>query len=536
MVRTSGFHPENRSSTLRGVAMSVDYLNLSRAEDIKEPKEKILYRFFEVLPGALSWGTLITAFILAAVLPMLAAIFIIVFDLYWLLRISYLSFHQIVSYRQMKKNLKIDWLSRLNNELEIKNWQDIYHLIILPVFKEGIEVVQSTCQSLKEAKYPKNKMFVVLTVEERAGKQSQEMAKTIKEKFGKDFFSFLTTCHPQNIPGEIAGKGSNVAWALKQAKEKIISPLKIPKQNIIVSNFDIDTRPYPQYFACLTYNYLSVKDPLRASYQPIPIYNNNIWQAPAFSRVISTSGTFWQMMQQERPEHLVTYSAHSMPFKTLEQVGYPVGLMSVNDDSHIFWKAFFYYNGDYRVIPLHYPVSMDAVMAENWFKTAINQYKQQRRWAWGCTEIPYIFYAFLKNKKIPVREKISRSLNVIDGFWSWATSTLLIFFLGWLPLILGGESFNVSLLSYNLPRLTSNIMTIAMFGMMISAIISLLLLPPRPKNFSWFKNLFIFLQWLLLPFTLIIFGSFPALDAQARLIIKKPLGFWSTDKIRKAKN
>jgi hypothetical protein len=37
----------------------------------------------------------------------------------------------------------------------------------------------------------------------------------------------------------------------------------------------------------------------------------------------------------------------------------------------------------------------------------------------------------------------------------------------------------------------------------------------------------------LLPLTLIVFGTFPALDAQTRLILKKPLGFWVTEKISK---
>jgi hypothetical protein len=39
-----------------------------------------------------------------------------------------------------------------------------------------------------------------------------------------------------------------------------------------------------------------------------------------------------------------------------------------------------------------------------------------------------------------------------------------------------------------------------------------------------------FLQWLLLPVTLIVFGAFPALESQTRMIINKPLGFWVTEK------
>ena len=517
--------------------MSVDYLNLVRAQDLKNPKERLIYRFFEILPGALSLGTLGMAIILSCLAPIVVAIFIIIFDIYWLLRILYLSFHQIVSWRQMRRNLKINWLEKLdkltinNQQLTINNWRDICHLIILPMYKEGIEIVRPTLESLVATDYPKQNLIIVLATEERAGLVSQKIAKEIQKSFSQKFFKFLITHHPQNIPGEIAGKGSNVAWAVKEVKKLFDNKLSIPYENIIVSNFDIDTRPYPQYFACLTFHYLTTKNPQKSSCQPIPIYNNNIWDAPAFSRVISTSGTFWQMMQQERPEQLVSYSSHSIAFKTLLEVDYPENLVS--DDSRIFWKSYFKYNGDYRIIPLHYPVSMDTVLAKTTFRTIVNQYKQQRRWAGGCENIPFCLYGFLKNKKISLKEKFRHSLIILEGFWSWAVVALLIFFLGWLPLILGGAAFNLTLLSYNLPKITGYIMTIAMIGMIVSAVISFLLLPPRPARCSRWKNLFMVLQWLLLPITLIAFGSLPALDAQIRLMLNRPLGFSVTEKIRK---
>lgn len=506
--------------------MSSDYLNLSQAQDLKDKKERILYRFFEILPGLLSLGTLGGAFILSWMKPVVIAIFIILFDLYWLLKVLYLSFHQISSFLKMKRNLKIDWLKKIKT---IPNWEKIYHLIILPFFKEGKEIIEETLNSLFNSQYSKDKMIIVLSGEERVGEKAREMAKEIKREFGGKFFQFLVTFHPKDIEGEMAGKGSNFAWAFKEAKEKIIQPLKIPPENIIVSNFDIDTKPYSHYFSCLTYHYLKSKDQERASYQPIPIYNNNIWQAPAFSRVVATSGTFWQMMQQERIEQLVTYSSHSLPFKVLAEVGYPSNLVS--DDSRIFWKSYLYYNGDYRVIPLHYPVSMDAVLAKNLFRTIVNQYKQQRRWAWGVENIPYLIFGFCQNKQIPLFEKIRHVFIILEGFWSWATAALLISFLGWLPLILGGADFNLTLMSYNLPRLTRNLMTLASFGMIISGILSFLILPPRPKNFSRLRNLSIILQWLLLPLTLIVFGSIPALEAQVRLLWGKYLSFWSTEKV-----
>jgi len=137
----------------------------------------------------------------------------------------------------------------------------------------------------------------------------------------------------------LQGKGANVNWAINQVKEKYLSGLGVSPEDIVVSLFDIDTKPYPQYFSCLSWYYLNSPDRLHKSYQPIPVYNNNIWEAPLISRIIATSSTFWEMMQQERPEQLVTFSSHSMPLKALLEVGYPRNVVS--DDSRIFWSVLF---------------------------------------------------------------------------------------------------------------------------------------------------------------------------------------------------
>ncbi|MCX6724295.1 MAG: glycosyltransferase family 2 protein [Candidatus Staskawiczbacteria bacterium] len=512
--------------------MEKSYLNISKASDVADAGGRRIYRFFEMIPAIISLGTLFGVLVFSWLFPSGVAIFIICFCFYYLFRILYFSLHQTVGYFRVKSNMKKDWLKELR---KISRWKSIYHIIILPTYKESKEIIEESIESLVKSDYPKEKMIVVLAVEKRAGKNFEDQAGDIAKKYEDIFFQFLVAVHPDEIKGEIGGKGSNTAWAGKEVKEKVIDKLAMPYENILVSTFDIDTKVFFQYFSCLTWHYLTEPNPMNASYQPVPVYNNNIWSASLFSRVVSTSNTFWQMIQQERSEKLTTYSSHSTPGKVFFEVGYPCNVVS--DDSRIFWKAYLYYDGNYRVVPIYYLVSMDAVLAKNFWRTILNQYKQQRRWAWGCDEIPYMLFGFWKNKKISLGSKISHLFTVIDGFWSWATAALLLFLLGWLPILLGGSKFNFSVLSFNLPILTSQIMTVSMVGMFVSAILSTMLLPPVPKTMKWylrwFKKSTVFLQWIFLPITLILFGSLPALDAQIRLMLGKYMGFWVTEKIRK---
>jgi len=517
--------------------MNKEYLKVGFARDLRDSKDRRLFRFLEILPGVLSWATILIVIFLSWQRPIWVAFFIIIFDIYWLLKTLFLSFHQKVSFKRIRENLKTDWLKRLdklrieNCKLKIENWRDVYHLVILPMYKEGLDVVRPTFQALVNSKYPLNKLIVVLGIEERAGQVAQEVAREIKKEFANKFFKFLIAVHPKDISGEIAGKGPNETWAGKRAKE-FIDKERIPYENIIVSSFDIDTQVYDQYFACLTYHYLTSNNPLRSSFQPVPVYNNNIWDAPAISRVVAMGATFWHMIQQERPERMSTFSSHSMSFKAIVDMDFwPV--KNVSEDSRIFWQSLLFYNGDYQNISLYYPVSMDANLAHNFWQTTINVFRQQTRWSWGVENVPYFTFGCIKNKAMALGKKIYHQFHHWEAFWSWATNSLLIFMLGWLPLFLGGEAFNRTVLSYNLPRMTRTIMTLAMIGLVVSAFYALRLLPPRPEKYKKRKYIWMILQWILVPIVMIVFGAIPALISQTRLMIGKYMGFWVTVKKRK---
>jgi hypothetical protein len=176
---------------------------------------------------------------------------------------------------------------------------------------------------------------------------------------------------------------------------------------------------------------------------------------------------------------------------------------------------------------------MDANVAKSFWKTLSNLYKQQRRWAYGVGDIPYFLFGFLKNKKIPFGKKFSLALELIEGHFSWAVASILIFLLGWLPSFIGGFEFSHSIISYNLSKIVGRVMTMAMVGIIASCYFSLILLPPRPPEYGRFKYLVFALSWILCPIIMVFFVSVPAIDAQTRWMLGKYMGFLATEKVRK---
>lgn len=478
-----------------------------------------------MVPGLLAWGTLLGTIVLSYFAPVWAAYFIIGFDLYWLLKTIYLSTHLWQNSKRMKHHMKLDWKETLKD----LKYDHIYHLVILPFYDESFELLDQSVKSIVESRYDHKKIFLVLASENRAGQKAKDDAAQILEKYRDDFGQILTTSHPFGVPGEMPGKGSNISYACEEARVKLLDANNVPYKDVIVSALDSDTTLYQDYFLCLTWHFLTAENPYRTSYQPVPFYYNNIWQAPALSRVAASSCTFWQMIEQERPERLVTFSSHAVPFQTLYELGYWQKNM-VSDDSRIFWNAYIAYDGDYKVTPLSYPVSMDSNLAPKFWQTMKNIYKQQRRWAWGSENLPYLLFNFIKNKNISLGKKIKTSLIQLEGYWSLTTNPLMIFLLGWLPITLGGKVFNSSVLSYNLPFITRNLMVIAMSGILVSAIVAISFLPKAPNESKLHHKLFMILQWIFVPVTIIVFGAIPGLDAQTRLMLGKYMGFWVTPK------
>lgn len=524
-------------------------------------------RLFEIIPGFFCWITLISPFFLAVFRPSYLAYFVICFDLYWLYKAIFMAGYLLSGYTHYRRDVAIDWFKRLSElenldnyiaklkkesvhkrnflkkklqaELEeievikerektLKNWKDLYQVVILPTYKEELLILRHSILACQNAKWPNEKMIIVLATEEREGKTARQKANILKKEFGGVFFKFLVTEHPGDLAGELKAKGANTTWAAKKL-QKFLDENKITYENVIVSTFDADTRAHPQYFACLAYKYIINPNRLRRSFQPVPFYSNNIWQVPSWSRVVAFSSSFWQLIEATRPHRMINFSSQAMSMQTLVDIDFWDKTI-VSEDSRQFFRAYFTYEGDHQVVPIFTPVYMDAVMGHNFWDTIKEQYLQKRRWAWGVEHFPYLCRELPKHKEIPFISRLTIMWRQFEGHWSWATSSLLLAFAGWLPFALN-PVFRSTVVAYHLPSLARFLLSLTWFGLFISTYISMNLMPEKPKDYSFWKMLRVYLQWILVPITAVLFGSIPAVDAQTRLMLGKHLGFRVTKKI-----
>jgi len=495
-------------------------------------RDRFYRRLFEIVPGALTWGTIIGLFVFAFIRPVWVAIFVIVFDLFWVTRMLYLTTLLVFAYRRLAREKGINWIKRCE---ELKpadglRYAHIYQAVLFPVYKEGMEVLKASLDALIHSNYPKDKMIVVLSVEERAGAEPWENAIHLSDLYKNKFFHFIVTRHPDNLPGEIKVKGANATWGAKMLRD-FVDSRKIEHNHVVISCFDADTCAEREYFGCLAWHYITNPDRNRSSYQPIPVYNNNIWHARSIARILELASSFMQMIETMRVEKFVTFSSHSMSFKTLVDVGYwPVDMIS--DDSAIYWKCFLHFNGHYTVIPMYVTVSMDVATEKAIIPTIVKQYKQKRRWAWGVENFPYVMMGFRKANKIPLLQKIRRAFNILECHYTWAVWAVIVTFIAPLPLLFGGGLFRQTTIGYNLPSVSAALFRVSMSTLFIFIFITVKLLPPRPPDVKPQKRIIMILQWFFSPLVAVVLGSTPAIDAQTRLMLGKYMKFQVTSKHR----
>src|SRR3989338_4499958 len=82
-----------------------------------QPQKDWRYRFFEKLPGIISWSVLALPFVLSQINPTLTVIFIISYLLLWFMRAVGLNIRVLQGWSTMQKHQKLPWLQMLE-ELE----------------------------------------------------------------------------------------------------------------------------------------------------------------------------------------------------------------------------------------------------------------------------------------------------------------------------------------------------------------------------------------------------------------------------------
>jgi len=513
------------------------------------------YRFFEMVPALLSYGALVLLIVLSLVSPLLAAVYLMLIIVTLLVKAVGIAYHTIQGRNNLERAQKIDWRERLEDfenpqesyELRMKSRSkafgmqnhidnlrlaaadpaafpkpsELYNLVIIAAYNEGYEVIEPTVRSVLATTYDKSHLIIALAYEERGGPEIEKTAERLRREFASEFVDFVLVKHPRDLPDEVVGKGGNITYAGKHM-QKWLDEKGIEYKNVLVTTLDSDNRPHAVYFDYATYEFVAHEDRKHLAFQPISLFLNNIWDVPAPMRVVATGNSFWNIISSMRPHALRNFASHSQPMEALVEMDF-WSTRTIVEDGHQYWRSYFYFNGNYDVVPLFVPIYQDAVLDTTYVKTLKAQFIQLRRWAYGASDVPYVATrVFSRKRNVPFLAGLSRLIRLIDGHLTLAVVTILVTVGGWVPLFINNQAYH-DVVAHQLPDVISVIQRIALIGLFITVFLSLKMLPARPERYKRTRSLGMILQWFLMPVTAICYSAAAALYSQTRLLFGRYL-------------
>lgn len=188
-------------------------------------------RLLEVTPGLLIWAVLLLPVVLFLFAPHVAGYVLSAYVAYWMVRYAEIVVRQVLEYITMWRYRRIDWRGRLKrledpyanilalskksyglgySDAEevaaLRTWvgsndeapapDEVYHLVVLTTYNESVDILEQSVDAILAADYPKERLAVCLSFEERSRVWTAEKIEYFKARYEGEFGLFLATMHP----------------------------------------------------------------------------------------------------------------------------------------------------------------------------------------------------------------------------------------------------------------------------------------------------------------------------------------------------
>lgn len=480
-------------------------------------------RFLEILPGFISWSLILFPVWGSFFIPGVVAYFILFFDMYWLYRSFSLAVSAYIASKRIRQAEREDWYGKIQKHKDVGK---IAHVVVIPNYKEKLDKLRQSIESLANQTFPKKQLYVVLAMEKRE-EEAQKKAQILIEEFKNTFGDIFASFHP-DISGETKGKSSNQAYGGKAAYARFIETGTIDINFSTISSVDADSIFDKHYFAYLSFLFLNDSRRYHKLWQSANVAYNNFWNVPAAVRVLSFFGNLWRTGLLVQRDRIITNSTYSLSFKMLHEIGY-WDTDVIPEDYRIFFKAFYRLKGAARVEPIFLKTLMDAPLSTTYWRSLRNKYQQEQRWSWGVSDDPIFIKWWLTIPRVPFLRKTHLLYHVLLDHFLWPVNWFIITVAAnIMPFV--NPVFSRTQLGYKLPQLAGFMLTSCLFALLTMIIIDF---RSRPVNASLSKvRQFLFpMEFILLPIVGFFLATLPALISHTKLMFGKRMEYKVTEKM-----
>jgi cellulose synthase/poly-beta-1,6-N-acetylglucosamine synthase-like glycosyltransferase len=161
----------------------------------------------------------------------------------------------------------------------------IEHIILVPAYNEELITLQGTLNILASHARAKASYRICLAMEQRES-GAEKKAKILIDKYQESFLEIISSLHPADLEGEMAGKSSNINWAARFMHNRF--PSNYHRSCQIITVMDSDSALAQDYFDCVTARYCmaTTEDQARMMFVTLMVFDRNAHQVPILVKVI----------------------------------------------------------------------------------------------------------------------------------------------------------------------------------------------------------------------------------------------------------
>ncbi len=323
--------------------------------------------------------------------PVPFAILSLAFFVYWFFRSYSVAIACVYGLSRIRRWKQTDWVARYAagpaHRQAAEAWDWPRHMVIIPNYKESESGLSRTLDSLA-AQANASQLVVVMAMEAREAGATEKAARLVA-RYRPRFANMFATFHPEGLPNETPGKGSNEAWAAREAYLHLIDDGGQDIRRYTVTSCDADAVFHPNHFEALNYLFLTARDRYRTFWQPTIFNSNNIWDIPAPLRIPDGLSGINRLSNLLLPGSVkFPTSCYSLSWQMLNEVDYWDEEV-IPEDWHLFLKCSYSLGDRVHVESLFLPLGNDCVLTDGYWKTLKAHYAQSVRHAWGASDIPY---------------------------------------------------------------------------------------------------------------------------------------------------
>ncbi|KAJ1506550.1 hypothetical protein HMI55_001130 [Coelomomyces lativittatus] len=266
------------------------------------------------------------------------------------------------------------------------------HAIIVPSYKESLELLQASISFLANQKEAKRHYVLALAMEQREI-HYEKKAQALMEQFQSKFLDMVLTVHPKDLPGECPGKGSNVSWAAEKLHDHFVRH-QVNIEKVILTVTDADAVIPELYFCELE---RVVKEDQQKSkfhfFSPAIFFAQNPTDVPAPVRVTDAAWSVGVIQNLSNFGGLhFPCSTYSLSMSLAKHVGWwDTHEYAIGEDLHMFLKCFYLSNTQARSTPIFVPINLANVQTDTYLSNLKARFIQARRHFQGFADTLYAF-------------------------------------------------------------------------------------------------------------------------------------------------